>query len=72
MSTFLNISAFSLLSFHLPNKMGIFMDGELDTYGFIRETSSYYYSLMGDMILWGLKGKYCMLIPLFTDSKRPG
>lgn len=51
MSVFLDISAFSLLSFQLPSKMSIFMDDELDTYGFIRETSSDYYSLMGDRIL---------------------
>lgn len=47
-------------------------DDELDTYGFIRETFSRSYSLMGNMILWGLKEKYCLLIPLFINNKRPG
>lgn len=44
----------------------------IDIYGFIRETSSCYYSLMGDMILWGLKDKYCILMPLLIDNKKLG
>ena len=43
----------SLLSFQLSNMMSIFVvvDDGLDSYGFIRATSSCYCSLMGDMVL---------------------
>lgn len=47
-------------------------DGELDIYGFIRETSSCYFSLISNMILWGLKDEYCLLIPFLIKNKRSG
>lgn len=65
MSPLLVPPAASLLSFQLLNK-GIILvldDDEWDTHDFIRKTSSCYCSLMGDMILRGLRDEARALIP---------
>lgn len=73
-SIFPDLTAASLFSFQLSKQISIFVvdDDELVIYDFIRETSSCYCSLMGDMILWGLKDEYCLLIPFFINKERPG